>query len=250
MSTKQLRGIRRAATVLVLAGTELLAGFHSAVAQVYSRLDLGWSIEVGGEAERYARVLQLAGAVPLTPWSIQPFSPSQVRAMRPRQGHPWAGQFADSLRTDSGSLRVLRPMARLIGNSTYAYQVSGGPTWAGRGLTADVQGGVAWAWKSVYAEAAPVAFVAQNAEFPLAPNGLSGNGQYADARFPSKIDAPQRFGAGAYSGVGAGTSSLVCGLAQPGSGRVVCPSTVGAAAGLPAGARTERRRVSGSLFRQ
>jgi hypothetical protein len=178
-------------------------------AQTYARLDLGGFIEAGGEAERYARVLQLAGLVPLAPWSIQPFSPSTVRALRPTGAHPWAARFADSARSDNDRFRALRPSARVIGNSAFPVQIGPGPTWAGRGLTAELQGGVEGHWGPLFAQAAPLFFATQNANFALASNGLTGDRQFADPRYPGDIDAPQRFGAHAFARLAPGTSSLV-----------------------------------------
>lgn len=179
-------------------------------AQGYSRLDLGGSsIEVGGEGEKYARLLQVAGLAPLTPWSIEPFSPAQVQALRPTGAHPWASLMAGDSTQHRGGLWLLRPSAQLVGNTTYPFQVSNGPTWDGRGLTGQVQAGVAGHWGPLYLQAAPLAFLAQNASFPLAPNGFTDNHRFADPRFPLNIDAPQRFGDAAYGRVTPGTSSLL-----------------------------------------
>ncbi len=209
MEPKQLRWKGRprpwrAAFQVVLA----LAVSSDAFAQRYARLDLGWSIEVGGESERYARAMQLAGFARPASWSIQPFTPTQIVAMHPTRAHPWRAQFDADTSAPAASFEVLRPSARLIGNSSYPFQISGGPTWAGRGLTGDVQAGVAGNWRRVFGELAPLAFVAQNAAFPLAPNGQTGNLAFADPRFPYAIDVPQRFGSQAYSRLDLGTSSL------------------------------------------
>ncbi len=199
MSVKQLvRRLVQSALVVTWPGV--------VAAQSHARLDLGGFTEVGGEGERYARVLQLAGLVPVTPWSIQPFSPSQSRALRPTAAHPWSARFEPG--ADSASVHVLRTSARLIGNSTFPVQVGGGPTWAGRGLTAEVQGGIAASWRALSLQAAPLMFVAQNAAFPLAPNGYTDRRRFADARFPDNIDAPQRFGDRAFLRVAFGTSAL------------------------------------------
>ena len=179
---------------------------HPLAAQVRSRLDLGGNIEVGGEEERYLRVLQIAGVAPLTPWSIQPFSPTQTRLLRVSGSHPWSQRFASD--DTASSVRFLRPKARLIGNSAFPFQDGGGPTWAGRGITGEIQAGVFAAWKDVFVQLAPLAFVGQNAAFALAPNGQPSNARFADARFPGAIDAPQRFGDRAYGRLEPGSSSV------------------------------------------
>lgn len=184
---------------------------HAASAQRPTRLDLAGFIEVGGEAERYLRVLQIAGMTPLTQWSVRPFSPAEQRLLHPTKPNPWAARFSSDSTTSGG--RPLRPKARIIGNSSFPFQDGGGPTWAGRGLTGEIQAGYfAW-WRRITLQVAPVAFAAQNASFPLAPNGTTGDTIFADARFPLLIDAPQRFGSGAYGRIRPGESLLSFDLA-------------------------------------
>ncbi len=177
-------------------------------AQKPTRLDLGGTIEVGGEEERYLRALQIAGIAPLTSWTIQPFAPSEVRALRTLKANPWAERYDSAAIITSAGAGLLRAKARIIGNSGFPFQDGGGPTWAGRGFTGELQAG-AWAhWKDLSLQLAPLIFESQNAAFPLAPNGFSGNQRFADGRFPNNIDAPQRFGDKAYGRFTPGTSSL------------------------------------------
>jgi hypothetical protein len=193
---------------ILLCSVALLAPAAAANAQRYARLDLaGPFIDVGGDAERYARVLQIAGFTGLTSWSIQPFSPSQVRSLRPTQAHPWSSRFA--LDATPRAAQALRPSARAVGNTTFPFQVSGGPTWAGRGVTAEIQAGTSGSWRAIEYQIAPLAYATQNAAFPLAPNGLAGRGRFEDARFPGTIDSPQRFGDAPLARLEPGTSSLV-----------------------------------------
>lgn len=187
-----------------------VAAVRTSGAQAYARLDLGGFIEAGGEADRYLRVLQVAGLVPLTPWSIQPFSPTQAKALRATVAHPWRARFDaanDAANVTEGS-HLLRPAARVIENSAFPFQDEGGPTWAGRGLTGEVQLGASVSWSVLYAQLAPLAFASQNLAFPLAPNGRIGDARFADPRFPVFIDAPQRFGDSQYSRLDLGSSSV------------------------------------------
>jgi hypothetical protein len=189
----------------------LIASAPGLNAQTYSRLDLGGFIEAGGEADRYLRVLQISGLVPLLPWSIQPFAPTQAKKLRAGALHPWRARFdaANGTSNASEGAHVLRPEARLIGNSAFPFQEEHGPTWAGRGLTGEAQLGGSASWGNlVYAQLAPLVFAAQNLAFPLASNGQTGNLRFADPRFPDNIDAPQRFGDQWYSRVALGSSSL------------------------------------------
>jgi len=179
-------------------------------AQQYSRLDLGGFIEAGGEADRYLRVLQISGLVPLTSWSIQPFAPTQAKKLRAAGAHPWRARFdaENGAANVSDGAHLLRPQARLIENSAFPFQEGGGPTWAGRGLTGDVQLGGLGSWGFLYAQLAPLAFASQNLSFTLAPNGQTGPGRFGDPRFPTNIDAPQRFGDTRYSRLETGSSSF------------------------------------------
>ncbi len=175
-------------------------------AQAAPRLDLGAGVIVGGEAERYLRLLELSGEIERTDWTMQPLQPTVARSLRPSAPGPWSGRFA---RSDvSNGLQLLRPSARLILNSAFPVQEALGPTWSGRGATISLQAGAAARWGRLSLQLAPVVFLAQNADFPLASNGTSGSLRYADSRFPFQIDNPQRFGTGTYGRVDPGTSSL------------------------------------------
>jgi hypothetical protein len=209
MSSKQpvvARKIFAAAWSGVFAALASLAA-QPAGAQIAPRLDLGGSIEVGGEAERYLRALQIAGLAPMTSWAIQPFSPSETRAMRPTGEHPWRTLF-DTTQANPRGPRLLRPKARLIENSAFPFEDGPGPTWSGRGITGELQWGGAAEWRSFSVQLAPLGFVTENSSFALAPNGQTGDRRFADARFPSSIDLPQRFGDKSYGRVTLGSSAL------------------------------------------
>jgi hypothetical protein len=174
-------------------------------AQSPSRLDLGGVAEVG-EAERYLRLLQLTDNAALVAWTSQPLSPARATANNILGAHPWSSRFSPS--DSSARWRWLRPSARLVLNSAYPVEDAIGPVWAGKGVTGALQWGVMTSWRAFTLQFAPVAFLSQNAAFPLAPNGNTGIGQFRDARFPFAIDLPQRFGDGRYSRLDAGTSTL------------------------------------------
>ncbi len=178
------------------------------VGQGPSRLDLGGDLVVGGEAERYLRVLQLAGLAPTQPWTIRPLSPLGEKGFVASGDHPWKDRWNADSSSGNPTWGFLRPAVKLVYNSSFPYQDNDGPAWAGRGLTTELQGGIAahvWRFRL---QLAPIVFLAQNQAFTLAPNGATGKGQYADARFPGYIDAPQRFGPNAYGRVDPGNSTL------------------------------------------
>ncbi|CAN5747866.1 hypothetical protein BH11GEM1_BH11GEM1_33030 [soil metagenome] len=188
----------------------LSAAPGTTAAQVPTQLDLGGRTQVGGEAERYLRAVQLSGPTPASPWTLQPFAPDVERGVVPPGPHPWSARFtpADSL----PHVRLLRPAVTLIGNSAFPFQESVGPIWAGRGATVAAQGGFAAKWGRLEVQFAPIAFFAQNLDFALAPNTLSGDARFADARYPCCIDYPQRFGSTSYGRLDPGQSSVTLSL--------------------------------------
>ena len=195
---------------LALAGMAALLCASPAPAQEAAPIDVRGEVFVGSEVERYLRVLQVAGAVAPYPWSVRGFSPREAGLLAPpAEGHPWAGRYRLSADTAGGlRLRAVRPSAQLLYNSAFPYGANDGAVWAGRGLTAAVEAGLAAEWGPVSLTLAPVAFVAQNAEFELLAHGDSTVSPYANPAFPRFIDHPQRFGDGRYAVVDPGQSTL------------------------------------------
>jgi hypothetical protein len=181
-------------------------------AQIARDSSVDWLVSAGSEGERYLRVLQVAGLAPETQWSVRPFSSHALRRIAPADtGHPWAAQF--KLRGAIGSAGVQFIQPELIGilNSTFPYGYNDGPIWAGRGLTVAATAGVRGNVGPLSFVLAPQLFRAQNASFPLAPNGRTGPQRFGDANSPG-IDLPQRFGDGAYQRVDPGQSSVALSL--------------------------------------
>ena len=176
-------------------------------AQGPMRLDGGGALEVGGEAERYLRALELAGRAPLQGWTLRPQQPPNGRAFPSDSAHPWQARWGVA---DTGffSLRLVRPGAKVTWNSSYPSGDGRGPAWTGRGGTAELRGGVVARLWRVRMQLAPVAFVAQNSGFALVSGTRTGVAQYRDPRFPGNIDLPQRFGDGAYTRVDPGNSTV------------------------------------------
>ena len=159
----------------------------------------------GSEMEDYLRVMQIAGNVPLYPWSIRGFSrPEIARLVTADSTGPWRlrDRFAAS-RLTAGPLRV-----GAILNSAYPYGANDGPVWAGRGLTTVVSGGVAAAAGSISLTIDPIAFRANNSEFDLLANGKTGPQAFNHGTFTDNVDLPQRFGDQPYSRVDPGKSSI------------------------------------------
>lgn len=191
----------------------LLLGAGTAAGQLSGPWNLNGGLPVGSEQETYLRDLQDAGLAPLYPWTVRGFTYGELKHIVPADTtpHPWQGQFDLSAPPTSGfHMGWVTPEATLYANSGYPFGKNDGMVWAGRGFTTDVKGGFWLTWGRLHFRFAPEAFLAQNASFPLAPNGQppGSAGALRDSRFPGDIDLPQRFGRSAYGRVGAGSSEL------------------------------------------
>lgn len=176
--------------------------------QIARDSSVDWLVSAGSEAENYLRVLQVAGLAPMTQWSVRPFSATMLREIAPADtGHPWASQFRLRPRTRGLGFEFVQPEAIGILNTTFPYGYNDGPIWAGRGVTLAASGGVRGQYGPLSFTVAPQVFLAQNAGFPLAPNGRTGAQAFGDA-YSFGIDLPQRFGDGAYARFDPGQSSV------------------------------------------
>jgi hypothetical protein len=198
---------RHRAWLGLLGALALVACATKASAQ---RGDLSHGVFVNGEAEQYLRVLQEQGVAPLYPWSIRSFSPREVRRLVPRNAaHPWGERLTPP---DSGAgafrLQWIPAEGRLIYNTGFPADEVDGPIWAGRGVTGAVQAGFTAEYGPISLVLAPQAFWTENRGFALAPNGQGGRLAFADARYPLRIDLPQRFGDGSYARLDPGQSTL------------------------------------------
>lgn len=167
------------------------------------------AVVVASDAERYLRVLQVAGAVPQYPWGIRGFSPAEVDRLIPDSAaHPWADRFPPA---DSGTVRVrpVRPQAGLIFNSAFPQGTNDGALWAGRGLTAALSAGVEVRVGSALSlRIEPLVFWSQNRSFPLLVGNRPDSLRFQDPYFVGRIDLPQRFGDGSFVRVDPGQSTL------------------------------------------
>ena len=167
-------------------------------------------IFVGSELETYLRLLQIDGRTGLYPWSIRGFSPGELdRMLEPGAAHPWAQRYDLGPRTHTGpSIDWVRPRLTTGFNSTFPYGANDGPVWAGKGLTMALEAGFAARYGPLSLTIAPTVFSARNARFQIQPNGQNGRLRFADGRFSTRIDRPQRFGDGAYTVLDPGQSTL------------------------------------------
>jgi len=183
----------------------------------------------GSDYEDYLRVLQIAGKVPLYPWSIRGFSRREIEklALADSTG-PW--KMRDKFSSSHFSAGPLRLGTTF--NSAYPYGANDGPLWAGRGLTVAASGGVSGYVGPFSFAFDPMAFSAANRPFELLPNGATGPQAFNHGTFAGAVDLPQRF-------VFSLHSTQTCPSAQ-----VLASSSL---VGLPYGGRMES---SGGVFDQ
>lgn len=175
---------------------------------------------MGSEFESYLRYLQTLGKSAPAVWSIRGFSPGQIDALAPSDTvHPWAKRYSFSRPARTGLvIDYVRPTVGFVANTAFPYGSNDGPVWAGKGLTAWGQAGFTARFGPLSGTFAPIAFRAENKEFPLMDNGQIGDLRFADGQFPLEIDKPQRFGNGPYTRVDFGESTLRIDLAGVGAG--------------------------------
>jgi hypothetical protein len=201
MPHTRLFWIDRACTLTVIF-------FLLAVAEQTSAQDSRLTVldfTTGSEMEDYLRVMQIAGKVPLYPWSIRGFSRRELIHLATADSTgPW--RLRSRFNTSAIAAGPLRLGATL--NSAYPYGANDGPVWAGRGLTSIVSGGFAAALGPISLVIDPIAFHANNMAFDILPNGLSGLQSFNHAGpYALYVDLPQRFGNTPYGRVDPGNSS-------------------------------------------
>jgi hypothetical protein len=214
-NTSAARRSRHGALVWLFARALLVTGCGIALAggaaPAYAQsASIQREVFVNSEAERYLRVLQVTGHVPLYPWSSRSFSPAEVDSLLPAgRSHPWAARY-DLTRRPGDGLRagLIAPRVEFIYNSAFPYGRNDGAVWAGRGLTTAVHAGGVVRYGPVSLVLAPVAFRAENRPFELASTGQPGPLEYADGTRPTAIDRPQRFGDSSYARIDPGQSTL------------------------------------------
>jgi hypothetical protein len=182
-----------------------LLGTAGARAEAQQPVTTSLDFTAGSAREDYLRVLQVAGIVPLHPWSLRAFSSLELeRLIRADTSGPWALARQHANRT-----ATIGPLAAgAIFNTAYPYGINDGPVWAGRGVTVTASGGVALKAGALSVALAPTAFRSANQSFPLMRNGETGDGAFRDPAWPTQVDRPQRFGDEPYGRVDPGASSV------------------------------------------
>jgi hypothetical protein len=180
-------------------------------AQIRAPIDVRDEYFAGSELEAYLRTLQTLGIAPAYPWSLRKLSPREIDRLMPADTafHPWAGRFDFSPGPRPHAYaRWLRPQLGARVNSGFPWGLNDGAVWAGRGVTGWASGGFAARWGALSLVVDPIAFTAQNADFPIVENGRPGALRFGEARFSGGVDYPQRFGDRPYARLDAGESTL------------------------------------------
>jgi hypothetical protein len=193
--------IRRECNLAVICVSLFFVNTISAQQSRVTMLDF----TTGSEMEDYLRVMQIAGKVPLYPWSIRGFSRREITRLATADSTgPW--KLREGFNTSAATVGPLR--LGVTFNSAYPYGANDGPVWAGRGLTSIASGGFAAALGPIAIAIDPLAFRASNTAFDLLPNGLTGQQAFNHGTFSDRVDLPQRFGSAPYSRVDPGNSSI------------------------------------------
>ncbi len=192
---------------LILAATAAAAIPEGASGQ--SKAGGRTEVFAGSVFESYLRYLQSLGKSSGEPWSIRGFSLKETDARAPTDTlHPWSGRYEFRAVRSRQAIDYIRPTASLILNTAFPFGGNDGSVWAGKGITTGIQAGLSAELGPLSIRLAPIAFYAANSDFPLFPNGESGDLELAHGQFPRQIDLPQRFGTGSYSRLDPGESTV------------------------------------------
>jgi hypothetical protein len=202
--------------VRLLAAAVPLVASHALAQRTVT--PIGDALVAGGETEGYLRALQTAGVVTRHQWSLRAFTPPEADALLPADTarHPWMARVARAEPGGRVSARLLRGEAGALYNSGFPWGMNDGAIWAGRGVTTWASAGAAARVGPLSITLAPLAFVTQNADFPIVDSGRPGRLRYEDPIRAGAVDYPQRFGDDAYGRLDWGETSArvdVAGLA-------------------------------------
>lgn len=116
--------------------------------------------------------------------------PDPLAAARPGTRRLRCDDAAESLPV----LRLLPVAVVAAENTAYPRETLNGLRWGGRGLSSQLEAGIAAAWGPFTAAFSPAVAYHQNASFPSLPVQVPGSSSFAYYWRPRNIDWPQRFG--------------------------------------------------------
>jgi hypothetical protein len=159
--------------------------------------------ELVGIGADYARLTELQSSGQVTPRLARRLSNSM---MAPCLSGPWASSNRYSNRFESGVSAAPFVLSTTY-NSAYPEDRNNGALWAGRGVSAAVEGGVLIRGGALSLGLIPVITYQQNRSYQMLPPAIVTNSVYSNGLYVG-LDLPQRFGAHASSKVDAGQSFL------------------------------------------
>lgn len=192
---------------LTVAGFLLVsAAAPSLAAQDNDAVNVKHQISAGSELENYLRYLQVMSRAADQPWSVRPFSPSQLGYLLERtEDHPWQRHYKLAPSHRFVEVGAISPKTTIFFNSSFPYGSNDGPVWVGRGFTYQIQAGMFARVGPVTLTLAPVAFRAENGSFAHFDTLTSCPPACATS---SSVDRPERFGDRPYQRIDPGASSL------------------------------------------
>ncbi len=158
---------------------------------------------LGSGGEELERAAQLAGAAPVRSLLIRRGGAGPAEACAGQLPFAWTARLAAA--GDESSWRVLPLRLDAVVNSRYPSGANDRLLWAGRGLSAQLTGGVAARWRWLSAALAPEVAWQQNHLFET-PSGGAGDLRFMSPWYGADLDLPQRFGAGPFAKAGPGQS--------------------------------------------
>jgi hypothetical protein len=158
---------------------------------------------LGAAGEELERAAQLAGAAPVRSLLIRP---GGARRAETCAGVPFAYASRLAAAADDPFARVLPLRFDTVANTRYPSGANDRLLWAGRGLSAQLSGGVAAHWRWLSAALAPEVAWQQNHLFETNPSGGAGDHRFMSPWYGTGIDLPQRFGEGPFATAGFGQS--------------------------------------------
>lgn len=179
----------------------------SADAQIRRDSATFWLISANSEFETYLRAQLLTDSTAFGQWQVRAFTPRDLDSLGTiLTSHPWGSAVASI--SSRPRFQLFMPEIAVAYNSGFPFGDNDGALWAGKGLTTAVFGGARATVGAFDVQLAPLIFRAQNAAFPLAPNGRTGPRAYGNFLYGDAIDLPERFGDSPYQRVDAGESHV------------------------------------------
>jgi hypothetical protein len=164
-------------------------------------------IQVNSANERYLRLAQVAGRVPLTSWTIRPLGPQETERLASNAAAFPVSVGAPPIGKGIAHGYWVAPELRAIYNSSFPWGYNDGPVWAGRGLVGVASGGITVRIRPLTLIVAPTWFRAQNAGPTFGSNADTGITSFRDLD-GARIDLPRRFGDGPYGRLDWGQSTI------------------------------------------